>query len=393
MILGAGPLQLPAIRKGVELGYEVIVTDMNPEAIGFKEPGVIKEIISTTDTDGILEAAERYKIDGIITVASDVPMPTIAKVCQALELPGITPRTALNATNKAEMRKCLDEAGVPIPRFFVTACLEEFISLSRNFSDRFVAKASDNSGNRGVSLVSDPNDRSKLEEAFTYAKDNTRDGRVLLEDYMEGPEFSIEGISVNGTYHVIQVTDKITTGAPYFVEMGHTQPSNQSSQVLERIKDVARRGVEALGINDGPSHTEIKLTPDGPKIVEIGARLGGGCITSHLVPLSTGVDLNEACINIALGKIPDLDIKCKKGAAIRFFTSTPGIFTGIEGMEETVKAKGIVEVGFLKNTGDFIPELRTGLDRVGYVISQGDNREEAVAICEEAIKSIKILTR
>lgn len=392
MILGAGPLQLPAIRKAKGMGLEVIVADMNPDAVGFQEAGIIKEVISTIDTDKVLEAAKRHNIDGIITVASDVPMPTIAWVCQEMNLKGITPKTALNATNKAEMRKSLAAAKVPIPKFFIANTLEKFIEASKNFTKSFVAKASDNSGNRGVSLVDDPSDREKLKAAFDYAKNNTRDGRVLLEEYMEGPEFSVEGISENGVYNVIQVTDKITTGAPYFVELGHTQPSAQPKEILEQIKDVAKRGVEALGISEGPSHTEIKLTQEGPKIVEIGARLGGGCITSHLVPLSTGVDMNDASILIALGKKPDLEEKYKKGSAIRFFTAEEGTFIGVEGEKEASEIKGVKEIGYLKHIGEFVPKLKTGLDRVGYVIAQGEYREDAVKICEKALEKIKIIT-
>ena len=392
MILGAGQLQLPAIRKAMEMGLNAIVADMNPNAIGFQEKGIIKEIISTTDTQRILEVARRHNIDGIMTVASDVPMQTIAAVRECMGLNGINKRTALNATNKAEMRMCLDKAGVPIPRYFVADNLDEFIALCSNFDKKFVVKASDNSGNRGVSLVDDPLDKDKLISAFKYAKENTRDGRVLLEDYMDGKEFSVEGISVGGVYHVIQVTDKITTGAPYFVEMGHTQPSAENEEVLNNIQSVAKNGVAALGILDGPSHTEIKLTSDGPKIVEIGARLGGGCITTHLVPLSTGIDMVGANINIALGQTPDISHKYTKGSAIRFFKCEPGVFSGITGVEKASSLKGVIEIGFLKNIGDNIEELKTGLDRVGYVISPGESREEAARICEDALNMIKIIT-
>lgn len=393
MILGAGPLQLPAILKAREKGLDVIVADMNPDAVGFKESGIVKEIISTTDTLKIIEAAKRYRINGIMTVASDVPMPTIAAVCQELRLCGISPKTALNATNKAEMRHCLEKANVPIPKYFVVRSLDEFLETCKNFKDRFVVKSSDNSGNRGVCLVDNPFNKDKLIKAFEYAKENTRDGRVLLEEYMEGEEFSVEGISVDGTYHVIQVTDKITTGEPYFVELGHTQPSMQTKDTLDKIKTVAKKGVEALGISNGPSHTEIKLTTNGPKIVEIGARLGGGCITTHLVPLSTGVDMVNANIQIALGELPDLMPKYSKGAAIRFFKSKPGFFYEAKGLEEASSLNGVIEVGFLKNIGDYIPELKTGLDRVGYVIAQGETRNKAVKICEEAVDKITIVTK
>lgn len=392
LILGASILQLPAIRQAAEMGLEVIVADMNPDAIGFKEPGIHKEIVSTTDTNSIIKLAEKYHIDGIMTLASDVPMPTIAAVCEKLGLCGISPETALNATNKAVMREQLKKCGVPIPDFYTVRTLEEFRQAASNFEDKFVVKASDNSGNRGIKIVHDITDSAVLEEAFNYAKKYTRDGRILLEEYMDGPEFSIEGISLNNIYYPIQLTDKITSGEPYFVELGHTQPSAQPDDVRKRIFEVAEAGVRALGIVNGPSHTEIKLTHNGPKIVEIGARLGGDCITTHLVPLSTGINMVKANIMTALGIEPDLTSSFRNGAAIRFITAKPGVLKEINGCDNALKISGIKEIGFLKNIGDIIPEMRTGLDRVGYIIAQCDTREEAVSACQTAMDMITAIT-
>lgn len=388
MILGASILQLPAIKTAKRLGIEVIVADMNPSAVGFKENNITKLIISTTDTPAVIKAAKTHAIDGIMTLASDVPMPTVAAVCQELGLPGISPQTALNATNKAEMRQCFKKNKAPIPDFYVVRSVDEFIQAAQNFSDAFVVKPADNSGNRGIKLIKAAHNEGELAKAFEYSSKYTRDGRVLLEEYMDGDEFSVETISINGKCHVIQITDKITSGAPYFVELGHTQPSRYDSEVKAQIADAACAGVKALGIDNGPSHAEIKLTSKGAKIVEIGARLGGGCITSHLVPLSTGVNMVEACIHIALGETPDLKPKFNHGAAIRFLMPEPGILRAVHGAETVREIPGIIEVGFMKEIGDTIPEMRNGLDRVGYVIAQQPTRESAVKLCENAVKLI-----
>lgn len=388
MILGGSILQLPAIKKAKELGLNVIVLDINPDAVGFKEEGIIGLQISTIDTNRVIEAAERYNIDGIMTLASDVPMPTIAKVCQKLGLPGISPQTALNATNKAEMRNCFKEHHVPIPEFYVAENEKEFIEFTKHIKDKFIIKPADNSGNRGIKLVSMPLELRELKEVYKYSKQYSKDGRILLEEYMEGEEFSVESISINGVCHVIQITDKITSGEPYFVEIGHTQPSKYNQTVKTNIAETAQLGVNALGIMSGPSHTEIKLTKEGPKIVEIGARLGGGCITTHLVPLSTGVDMVKANILIALGEMPDLSPRYEKAAAIRFFRTPSGLFKGVEGVEEAKKMPGVIEIGFFKQIGEYIPPMRNGLDRVGYVITQRDNRNSAVELCEEILRKI-----
>ena len=389
MILGASLLQLPAIKKAKEMGLDVIAVDMDPDAVGFKEEGITKLQISTIDTPRIVEAARTYQIDGIMTLASDMPMQAVAAVCEELGLIGITPQTALNATNKAEMRRCFKAHDVPIPEFYIVSELDEFMEATKHFTTKFIIKPADNSGNRGVKLITDIAEEQVLIQAFDYSKKYSRDGRVLLEEYMEGDEFSVETMSVDGVCHVIQVTDKLTSGAPYFVEMGHTQPSMFAEDIKMRISEVAKAGIKALGINHGPSHTEIKLTSTGPKIVEIGERLGGGCITTHLVPLSTGVNMVEANIRIALGETPDLCKKYDKGAAIRFLQPLPGIFKSVEGVDEARGISGVIEVGFMKKIGEVIPELSNGLDRVGYVITQGNTREEAVRLCGQAVKKIK----
>lgn len=384
MILGASILQLPAIKKAKTMGLNVIVVDMNPNAIGFKEDGITPLIISTIDTSEVICAAKEHQIDGIMTLASDVPMPTVAAVCEELGLPGVSSQTALNATNKAEMRNCFKAYGAPIPEYYIVRSRDEFIDAAKNFTTTFMVKPADNSGNRGVKLIDAVSDEDTLVEAFEYSHRFTRDGRVLLEEYMDGDEFSVETISINGECHIIQITDKITSGPPYFVELGHTQPSHYEDGSKALIIEATCAGVKALGIDNGPSHSEIKLTSNGPKIVEIGARLGGGCITTHLVPLSTGVDMVEACIHIALGEMPDLEPKFSKGAAIRFLHPEPGILRAVHGVKQVEAIPGIIEVGFMKAIGDVVPVMRNGLDRVGYVIAQQPTREAAVELCERA---------
>ena len=388
MILGGSILQLPAIKYAQKMGLEVWVVDMNPDAIGFKERDVQCLNISTTDTLRVMRAAKEHNINGIMTLASDVPMQTVAAVCHELGLPGISPQTALNATNKAEMRVCLQKHGVPIPDFYIVNSLEEFIEAAQKFKNEFIVKPVDNSGNRGVQLIKVGSNTITLRSAYEYSKQYSRDGRILLEEYMEGDEFSVETISVDGKCYVIQVTDKQTSGIPYFVELGHTQPSKYDVETVSRIAEVAKAGILALGINIGPSHAEIKLTPEGPKIVEIGARLGGGCITTHLVPLSTGVNMVEANIRIAIGEKPQLEKKIDKGAAIRFFHTKSGLFKAVYGVEEVSRISGIIEVGFFKHVGEIIPVMRNGLDRVGYVIAQCNTRDEAADLCEKAVKMI-----
>lgn len=389
MILGASILQLPAILKAKEMGLQVIAVDMDKNAIGFKDADVCLEI-STIDIQKVIDAAKRYDIDGIITIASDMPMRTVAAVAKELNLVGITEETALKATNKALMRECLKEHDVPIPLFFKASDYDKYLNKVKLFSSKFIVKPADNSGSRGILLVQDIKNIHEIEYAFDYSKKYSRSGEIIVEEYMEGPEVSIETLSIDGQVNIIAITDKLTTGSPNFVEMGHSQPSQLSQQIQNQIKEIAIKAIIAIGINNGPSHTEIIVTNEGPKIVELGARLGGDNITTHLVPLSTGVDMVKCCIEIALGNKPDFDRKINGGSAIRYFQISTGKIKGIFGLNRAKLMPCIKQISFIKKPGDYVNVINNSSDRIGFIISQSDSAINAIRICEEAMSIIKI---
>jgi biotin carboxylase len=248
-------------------------------------------------------------------------------------------------------------------------------------------KPTDNAGSRGVVLC---HSREELEEEYDYSRHESRGGAVIIEEYLKGPEFSIEVMVIDGEPHVLQVTDKLTTGAPHFVEMGHSQPTRQSKENSEKIRDLACRAVKAVGINVGPAHVEMILTKDGPKMVELGARMGGDCITTHLVPLSTGIDMVGCTIKLACGENIDIEPKFSKGAAIRYFDAHNGIIKSIDGVEEAKKIPGVQEISMVHSVGETIGEIDSSTDRVGFVIAQAETVEDAVDKCETAMKTIHI---
>lgn len=395
MILGASILQLPAIENAKKMGLQVVVADMNPNAIGFEVEGIEKEIISTIDVDKILDAAYRHEIDGIMTLATDMPMQAVAAVSEKLNLIGISRETALRATDKAVMRAALKEKNVPIPLFYKVSNEDEYYEAVQKIKEagcRCIIKPADNSGSRGIHLLEDY-EKDTIEKAYNYSKQSSRSGDLLVEEYMEGSEVSVETLSVNGECHVIQITDKQTTGEPFFVEMGHSQPSRLDEKMKNRIAEVAIAANHAIGIENGPSHTEIKVTKDGPKIVELGARLGGDNITTYLTPLSTGVNMVECCIKIALGEMPDLIAKYDKASAIRYFDIEYGTIERISGIEEAKRIPGVKQVFVVHGAGDVMNGIKSSGDRAGFVIAQADSPEEAIAICENAKKQINVEVR
>lgn len=389
MILGASILQLPAIFKAKEMGLEVIAADVDKNAVGFEHADVCLEI-STIDIPRVVEAAKKYKVDAVMTLASDMPMRTVAAVAKELNIVGIDEETAINATNKARMREKLFEYGITIPKFYIVNSYEEYLLAIKNFSNKFIVKPANNSGSRGVILVTNQNE---VQYAYEYSKSYSRNEEIVVEEYMEGPEVSVETLTINGVTHVIAITDKLTTGSPNFVEMGHSQPSMLSRDIKDKIAGIAISAVNAVGIENGPSHTEVMVTKEGPKIVELGARLGGDNITTHLVPLSTGVDMVECCIKIALGDEPDFSPKFEKGSAIRYFRTNldkSGEIISISGSDDVKKMDKIKQISFVKNVGDYVKKIESSSDRIGFLISQSENVNEAISICNNALNLINI---
>ncbi|OMD30295.1 lactate dehydrogenase [Paenibacillus odorifer] len=389
MVLGASLLQLPAILKAKEMGLQVVAVDMDKNAIGFNSADICLEI-STLDIPKVVEYAKLYNVDGIITIASDMPMRTVAAVAKELNIVGVSEETALKATNKAVMRECLEEHSVPIPTFYKVGTFKEYIKVVQQFKDRYIVKPADNSGSRGVFLINNIENYEMIEHAFNYSKQHSRSGEIIVEEYLEGPEVSVETISIDGNIHIIAITDKLTTGSPRFVEMGHSQPSCLSNDVKKKIRMVATSAIKAIGINNGPSHTEIIVTSEGPKIVEVGARLGGDNITTHLVPLSTGVDMVKCCIEIALGQKPNVETKYEMSSAIRYFETSEGVIKNIRNVENAEKLKGVKQISFIKKTGDTIEAINSSSDRIGFVIAQSSTVANAVQTCECAIDMIQV---
>lgn len=389
LIIGASILQLPAIIKAKELGYYTIVADYNPHAIGIQYADEFHNV-STIDEEGITKLAERIHPDGIMTLATDMPMRALAVATTRLGLPGISYDTAVKATDKGEMIKAFEANGVEHPWFVIVENENQLESLLSKVTYPCVMKPTDNAGNRGVCYIST---ESELLSKYNYSHENSRAGTVIIEEYMEGQEVSVEILVYHGKVHILAVTDKLTLGKPYFVEIGHAEQSMLDEADLIRIKDLATRAVKAVGIDNSPAHVEIMLTKNGPKMVELGSRMGGGCITTHLVPLSTGIDMIQSVMNMALGMEPDVTPKFNRGSALRHIVGVEGVITAIDGVIEAKNIEGVNEVTLLKEIGDEVHYFKNGSDRIGYVIASAETTAKAISICEDALSRITIKTR
>ena len=388
IILGAGPLQIPAIKIIKELGYYLYAFDYDKDAPGFK---FCDEhfLISTIDKNAVLEKARELKPDFVITSTSDAPVQTAAYVSEKLGLPtGISYKDSICATEKWAMRDRLKEFGVPIPLFYKCHNLNEFLDAVKALNYCCVVKPSDSAASRGVQFINNDNN---LEEIYKGLLCYSRNNIVMVEELMLGKEVSVECLIVDRKAYILNITDKRVCELPYFVEIGHSEPSMLDKETKLAIKTVAVNAIEAINIVNGVSHVEIKITDEGPKIVELAARLGGDYITAMLVPLSTGYNLVANSVKLALGLDIDPIINNNNGSAIRFISARKGTIKEIFIPNNVYSTEGLVEIEMYKKVGDSTNDLKSSNDRIGHIIAKGKNAQDAINICEKILSNIMIV--
>jgi biotin carboxylase len=367
----------------------VVAIDPSAQAVGLQhaDDSIVCDL---KDFEQCLRAAKAHAVRGVLTIAAEYPVPTMARLCHELGLPGLTPDVARVATNKREMRRCLVQAQVPCPQSLHVTTLEEARTAVRDLGCSTIFKPALSQGKHGITRVPQDARGQEVEFAFQRAMRNTRADAVLVEEFVEGPEFSVEALTWNGQTHVIAVTDKVTTGPPYYVEIGHSQPSQFDVKQLQVIEQTAAAAVQALGIDWSGSHTEIRWGARGPRVIEVGARLGGGFIASHLVPISTGVDMVGGAISLALGEPPATESTYRRGAAIRFLTPSPGIVSRIDAVDACRRMPGVRDVQIDIQTGQEIRPLIDNSCRVGHVICDADDTPAAIRRADLAAAVIRI---
>jgi len=393
MVLAAGILQIPVIKKAREMGYYVITVDDDPNAPGMALAD--KAIVpgGLMDEEKMVAIAKEEQIDGVIHPCSEVAMNVMGRINDELGLSGISREMAMRATNKHMMRKAFEAYGAPSPK---SRCFNNaevaWGAFCTDFSGDAILKPSRNSGSRGISKISNSIKGEEFACLFERAKVESRDKSVMLEQFISGPEFSVEIIVWNKEVHVLQVTDKKTTEEPYFVELGHSQPSMFPKEIVEAVKCAAMMGVRALKVNNCACHAEVKVQNDQAYIMEIGARLGGDFISTELTYLSTGIDMVAATINVALGVEPNLEPIAKpQGVAIRYFTPKPGKVVSISNTEVLNRSYVYDAEIYVKN-GYEVREVKSSLDRSGHVIVTAPTPYDAINIAEKIINEVQIKT-
>ena len=363
-IIGASYLQMPLVKKAKELGVESI-------CFAWEEGAVCKDVcdrfypISIVDKEEILKICREIKIDGITTIASDVAVLTVNYVAEKMGLTGNPDRYSVAATNKYLMRQCFIKHDVPSPKF----CLTEgkIPEIVHAFRFPVIVKPTDRSGSRGVKKVDDANE---LQAAIERACKESFQKKAVIEEFVEGREISVESISFEGNHYVLQITDKVTTEAPFFVELEHHQPSTLPDETKQRVKVIVLNALDSLHIKYGSSHAELKITKDGDiRVIEIGARMGGDFIGSDLVHLSTGYDFLKGVIEVALGIFEEPQFTDNKHSGVYFFCKETERLKPI--IEDYKKHPEIVEAEI---TDSVLKNVECSADRSGYLIYKSNHK-------------------
>lgn len=391
LVLAAGLLQVPVIKRAHEMGYYVIAADGDPNAVGLQLAD--KQICANiTSEEEMVAIAKREGIDGVIHPCSEVAMNVMGKIHDELNLSGVSRKQAVVATNKHLMREAFKKGNAPSPMSILAKSAEDAWEHFMAMSTDAILKPSRNSGSRGIAKVERGISEDVFIKLYDIALEESRDNSVLIEQFIEGPEFSVEIIVWEGKVNVLTVTDKKTTEAPHFVELGHNQPSCFPSETVDLIKDAAIRGVKALGVDKCACHAEVKVQDGKAYLMEIGARMGGDFISTVLTRLSTGIDMVAAAIDCALNIEPDLTPKAApQGVCIRYFCPKPGKLVSISNLE-VLDDPHVHEWEIYHQVGDEIPEVTSSLCRSGHVIVTEETPEKAIALAEELINEVKMET-
>lgn len=377
LVFGVGELQISIITRAKAMGLFVVGIDPFEDAVA-KDYCDAFEVVGGQDFEGTVAVAKKYNVSAIVTAATDKPLVMMARVAKQLNLPFYSKEAAEWSTDKFQMKQRFLEGGVPCARGRLIHNSEEAQEL--NFP--LICKPRDNSGSRGVKLC---RSLSELDSCIKEALEVSKLDTVLVEEFIEGREFSIESLHYDGKSEVIQFTEKKTTEFPYNVELGHKQPANLTDDQRNQISDIISKIASCMHFENCPSHTELKINERGIFVIETSPRLGGDYITSTLTPLSTGINLEDQLLHIALGEPVDTTIgRVDKASAVCFFSLPEGKVKAIDNRINEVPTWPNVHSFHLKlKAGDTVNKITSSLNRYGQFIVTGDSREEVDSLVEK----------
>lgn len=385
LIFGVGPLQKSIIERAKLMGLFTVGVDPMADA-NCRDAVDAFEVVGGQDFEGTCAVVEKYDVKAIVTAATDKPLVMMARVAEKYGFPFYSVETAQWSTDKFQMKQRFLEGGVPCARGRLISKIEEADDLFYPI----IVKPRDNSGSRGVKLC---RSREELQESLQEVLQYSHLDSVLVEEYIEGQEYSIEGLHYDGKSEVIQFTEKTTTEFPYNVELAHKQPANLTENQKNDIRELVSKIAQCMHFENCPSHTELKINERGIFIIETSPRLGGDYITSTLVPLSTGINMEDQLLNIALEEKVDTQTgRVDKASGVCFFCLPEGIVKKIDPQINDVATwPGVYSFNLKLKKGDVVNQITSSLNRYGEVIVKGENRtmvEERLDKYNKALEKI-----
>lgn len=381
LIFGVGPLQKSIINRAKLMGLYTVGIDPCEDATCRNDVDVF-EVVGGQDYEGTCAVVEKHCIDAIVTAATDKPLVMMARIAEKYGFPFFSVATAQWSTDKFQMKQRFMEGGVPCAKGRLVKSAAEV----EDFEYPVIVKPRDNSGSRGVKLC---RTKEELEQSMAEALEYSKLDSVLVEEFIDGPEYSIEGLHYDGKSEVIQFTEKKTTEFPYNVELGHIQPANINDENKQKIREIVAKIGKALRFENCPSHTELKINERGIFVIETSPRLGGDYITSTLTPLSTGVNVEDELLRIALGEKISPTPQSVQYSGVRFFAFKEGtIIKHAPDVDFVKNWPHVVDFSFTLKEGDKVNRITSSLNRYGQLILQAGNRdaiEEAFGKYEKTI--------
>lgn len=386
LMLGGGFLQNYVIKKAKELGYYVYCLDADPNAVGFLSADE-HAVINIIDEEGCLEYALENDVDGVLTAATDFSVLVMSHIAETMHLPGINYKSASIIKNKAAVRRILFEAKADDTGYsYEIASLNDAKRILSEITFPRMVKPCDGSGSRGASRV----DRvEEFIDACRYAMDGSITHRAVAEPFVDGKEYGVESFVENGEIHVLAIMQKAMTEPPYYAELGHAIPSGLSEEMERKVKKCVHNAIVALGVNHGSVNMDILINSDGKvHIVDIGARMGGNLIGSHIVPMGTGVDYMGNMIKAAVGDATDWNpVSSPVAVATKLLALHPGVVKELPDFLSLEKMNN-VKIEHHLHIGDEITLYRTNLDGCGYVVASKENVAASIEHAEYVRKII-----
>ncbi|MCX4692896.1 pyridoxal-phosphate dependent enzyme [Streptomyces sp. NBC_01408] len=387
-----------AMRSAAGLDLRpVLLTNDAGRYAGVEDTGCDIVVCDTNSAAALRAAVQenfaREEIAGV-TTTSDFYVPLVADIAEWLGLPGNPVEAVTICRNKSLLRTRLAGEGVAQPAFVAVDDPAEVGAAVAAVGLPCVVKPVDDSASSNVLLCRTPEEARAQVELILGITTNVRGmptaRTVLVEEFVDGPEFSVEMFSRDGVHECVGVTRKSVGGSPWFVENGHVFPADLEADEDVAVVDLVAAALSGCGVEAGPTHTEVRMGANGPVIIEINPRLAGGMIP-ELIRVATGVDLLEQQLRASVGLRPHLVPSREGYAGIRFLLAgREGVLTGATGTEEAAQVGGVEQVRFTRRPGQSVRPARSAYDRLGHVIAGGRAPSEVAAVLDEAVGLIGI---